>query len=336
MNDRPNSRSISVLVGYGRVLEHRVDRLARSAARRRPSRRGSSNVPTVSALAAARPCSSSSRYSRWNIRHSVFLRVLEDHLDGELEVDRVDVAGDVDAVAELEAVLVGDLPADGAAGAVALERRPLLGRRDVVHADLLDLDRIDREAGEEVLRLVVLVLALEPRPRRHRLDAVDRLRCAAGGWPAADCVSDTLCRAISRSASDGDDCSAKKNPWYSATSNPSTASDTAVLASVSRLRRRLRRTLRRMSGPSFSIAWEIPPHVHRPMAGKILGREASMLEDPPATVKQVTRMLSLEQTSRAIRRSRVDQDRETAIHHPLHVERHFLHVHICVHPRDLS
>ena len=98
-------------------------------------------------------------------------RAVEDAANGELVIAREDVAHEGHAVADLQVVLGGQVAADHAAGAVALEGDSLVVGNLQVLEDGEDLVGIGGEAGEEILG--VLIGAAEPLRDHHIAHAGD-------------------------------------------------------------------------------------------------------------------------------------------------------------------
>ena len=98
------------------------------------------------------------------VEHFALARTVEDAAHGELQVPRVDVADDGDAVAHVEMELNGEIAADDGAGAVADEGLLLIfGNLQFAKYGKQLFRRIDAEAGEEVIRIAgVLIYPVEP------------------------------------------------------------------------------------------------------------------------------------------------------------------------------
>ena len=96
----------------------------------------------------------------------VVLGQLENAADGEFHVDRIDVAHERDAVAELQVEPLGQVLADDAGGAVLLEGLLLVFRNPHFADQVEQLLRLDGQAREEVLG-VACVFISAAKPLRH-------------------------------------------------------------------------------------------------------------------------------------------------------------------------
>src|ERR1019366_7776066 len=97
------------------------------------------------------------------IEHFALTRTVEDAAHGELKRAEIDVTGQGNAIAHVEIELVGEIAAEGGAGAVANEGLLLVFGDFQLAKYGEELLRFDAEAGEEVLGIAgVLIRAVEP------------------------------------------------------------------------------------------------------------------------------------------------------------------------------
>ena len=96
-------------------------------------------------------------------------RMLEDADAGQFQRHIVNIADNHHRIANFDAILVGDLLSDCAAGSQMLECRHLIRGHVPILADVENHIRIDSEPREEVFGL--FVYTRKPAPRRDKLDA---------------------------------------------------------------------------------------------------------------------------------------------------------------------
>ena len=148
-NDRPNSCSDSVRVGIGGIFEHRIHRAGNAGNIVRRVRRGSRYVPTESRM--WKSGQQLAEILAMEDKAFAVLRVIEDPDACQLKRDRINIADDGDALAELDAILIAIFSPMTQAVRSRLKAASCSAGICQVLVDIEDHIGIDRKTGEEIL-----------------------------------------------------------------------------------------------------------------------------------------------------------------------------------------